>query len=90
MDSMVRVGLDSEVASGLGVEPVRVGTVGKKFVKKRSLMFSYKPQEGEILGKEVEDEALAILKQKERQGVTDGDKEAELQAEKDEIVEKSK
>ena len=43
MDSMVRVGLDSEVASGLGIEPVRVGTVGKKFVKKRSLMFSYKP-----------------------------------------------
>ena len=42
------------------------------------------------MGKEVEDEALAILKQKERQGVTDGDKEAELQAEKDEIVEKSK
>ena len=38
----------------------------------------------------MEDEALAILKQKERQEVTDGDKEAELQAEKDEIEEKSK
>ena len=38
LDSMVEVGLDGDVRSGLGVEPVQVRG-GKR--KQRSLMFSY-------------------------------------------------
>ena len=64
LDSMVEVGLDHEVRSGLGVEPVQVPSGFSK--KKRSLMFSYQDQ-GVVLEREVADEALAILKQKEEQ-----------------------
>ena len=60
LDSMVEVGLDKEVRSGLGVEPIAVSTVKKQ----RSLMFSYQ-ESVPVLEKEVADEALAILRQKD-------------------------
>ena len=58
LDSMVEVGLNQDVKSNLGIEPVhlRGGTR-----KQRSLMFSYQDQ-GVALEREVTDEALAILK----------------------------
>ena len=75
LDSMVEVGLDKEVRSGLGIEPIAVSTVKKQ----RSLMFSYQ-ESVPVLEKEVADEALSILRQKDEQAVE------ELAAAKDEVA----
>ena len=64
LDSMVNVGFDGDVSSGLGVEPVSIGGGPSRF---RSLMFSYQDQGGVVLEREVADEAISILKQKEEQ-----------------------
>ena len=98
LDSMVEVGLDGEVRSGLGVQPELVPR--DKTKKMRSLMFSY--QENGVLEREVNDEALAIMRQKDEQAKVEGaaassrgaeqiEKEKQaLQAEIDELQSRSK
>ena len=81
LDSMVEVGLDKEVRSGLGVEPIAVSTVKKQ----RSLMFSYQ-ESVPVLEKEVADEALAILRQKDEQAVDEQTAAAKNQGEKNEAA----
>ena len=68
LDSLVEIGLDSEIRSGLGIQPehARAKTHQRKM---RSLMFSY--QEQGVLEREVNDEGLAILRQKEDQAKSD-------------------
>ena len=81
LDSMVEVGLDKEVRSGLGVEPIAVSTVKKQ----RSLMFSYQ-ESVPVLEKEVADEALAILRQKDEQAQEEITSAAKNQGEKNEVA----
>ena len=81
LDSMVEVGLDKEVRSGLGVEPIAVSTVKKQ----RSLMFSYQ-ESVPVLEKEVADEALAILRQKDEQAQEELTTAAKNQDEKNEVA----
>ena len=92
LDSLVEVGLDRDVRNSFGVEPIMAGSGTGRVIKKRSLMFSY--SKDDLLEKEVGDEALQILKQKQDQErIETGQVEsnaAAIEAEMEELQKRSK